>query len=171
MMLDKGAPVTHRMLAAIVSAVLIPAAANGQTTPKPAAPPKQAAAKPKITLPPAVDAAFKAAYPTATINNVSKEKEGGQEIYEVESVDRGLHRDLNYKADGTVIAMEEEVAEADLPAGVAAAIKTRYPKATVVKREKLTKGTTVTYEVQLKGGPGEVELTPDGKWVSPKAKG
>lgn len=171
MMLDKGVPVTHRMLAVIVAAAMIPAAARGQTTPKPAEPPKPAAAKPKVTLPPAVDAAFKAAYPAATINHVSKEKEGGQEIYEVESVDRGLHRDINYKPDGTVIAMEEEVAEADFPASVAAAIKTRYPKATVVKREKLTKGTTVTYEVQLKGGPGEVELTPDGKWISPKSKG
>ena len=87
-----------------------------------------------------------------------------------ESVDRGLHRDLNYKADGTVIDLEEEVAEADFPASVAAAIKTRYPKATVVKRERLTKGATVTYEIQLKGGPGEVVLTPDGKWISPKAK-
>lgn len=162
---------THRLLAAIVAAVLIPAAASGQTTPKAAVPPKPAPTKPKVTLPPAVDAAFKTAYPTATISNVSKEKEGGQEIYEVESIDRGLHRDINYKPDGTVIAIEEEVAEAELPASVAAAIKTRYPKATVVKREKLTKGTTVTYEVQLKGGPGEVELTPDGKWVSPKSKG
>ena len=161
----------HRMLAVIVAAAMIPAAARGQTTPKPAAPPTPAAAKPKVTLPPAVDAAFKAAYPAATINHVSKEKEGGQEIYEVESVDRGLHRDINYKPDGTVIAMEEEVADADFPASVAAAIKTRYPKATVVKREKLTKGTTVTYEVQLKGGPGEVELTADGKWISPKSKG
>jgi len=161
---------THRILTALVAVALVPAAALAQTAAKPATPPKPAAAKPKVTLPPAVEAAFKAAYPSATINNVSKEKEGGQEIYEVESVDRGLHRDLNYKADGTVVDMEEEVAEADLPASVAAAIKTRYPKATVAKREKLTKGATVTYEIQLKGGPGEVVLTPDGKWISPKAK-
>jgi hypothetical protein len=160
----------HRILTALVAVALVPAAVLAQTTAKPATPPKPAAAKPKVTLPPAVEAAFKAAYPSATINNVSKEKEGGQEIYEVESVDRGLHRDLNYKADGTVVDMEEEVAEADLPASVAAAIKTRYPKATVAKREKLTKGATVSYEIQLKGGPGEVVLTPDGKWISPKAK-
>ncbi len=162
---------THRVFAAIVAAMLIPAGVSGQTTPKPPAPAKPAPAKPKITLPPAIDAAFKAAYPAATINHVSKEKESGQEIYEVESVDRGLHRDINYKPDGTVVAMEEEVSETDVPSSVTSAIKTRYPKATVVKREKLTKGTTITYEVQLKGGPGEVELTPDGKWVSPKSKG
>jgi hypothetical protein len=162
---------TRRILAALVAVALVPAAALAQTAAKPAAPPKQAAAKPKVTLPPAVEAAFKAAYPSATINNVSKEKEGGQEIYEVESVDRGLHRDLNYKADGTVVTMEEEVAEADLPAVVATAIKTRYPKATITKREKLTEGGKTSFEVQLKGGPSEVVLTPDGKWVSPKAKG
>ncbi|HKW03240.1 MAG TPA: PepSY-like domain-containing protein [Vicinamibacterales bacterium] len=161
---------TRRILIALIAVAFVPGIAQAQTTPKPATPAKPAAAKPKVTLPPAIEAAFKAAYPSATINNVSKEKEAGQEIYEVESVDRGLHRDLNYKADGTVIDTEEEVAEADFPASVASAIKTRYPKATVVKREKLTKGATVTYEIQLKGGPGEVVLTPDGKWVSPKAK-
>ena len=162
---------THRILAALVAVALVPAVALAQTAAKPATPPKQAAAKPKVTLPPAVEAAFKAAYPSATINNVMKEKEGGQEIYEVESVDRGLHRDINYKPDGTVVAMEEEVAEADLPAVVAAAIKTRYPKATITKREKLTEGGKSSFEIQLKGGPSEVVLTPDGKWVSPKAKG
>ena len=160
-----------RGCAALVFALLVPVAVVGAQTPTPkAAPPKQAAAKPKVALPPAVEAAFKAAYPNATINNVSKEKEGGQDIYEVESVDRGLHRDINYKPDGTVVAMEEEVAEADLPAAVAAAIKARYPKATITKREKLTQGGTANFEIQFKGGPAEVVLTPDGKWVSPKAK-
>lgn len=151
---------THRLLVAVIVAALVPAglAARQTAQPKPA----------KVTLPAAIDAAFKAAYPTATINHVSKEKENGQEIYEVESVDRGLHRDLNYKPDGTVIEVEEEVAETDLPAAVATAIKTRYPKATIVKREKLIKNGTTNYEVALKGGPGEVVLTPDGKWVSPK---
>jgi hypothetical protein len=122
------------------------------------------------SLLPAVEAAFKAAHTVGDHQQRLEGKRGRPGHLEVESVDRGLHRDLNYKADGTVIDMEEEVAEADFPASVAAAIKTRYPKATVAKREKLTKGATVSYEIQLKGGPGEVVLTPDGKWISPKAK-
>lgn len=149
----------RRLLVAVV-VVLLPASLGARQ----AAPPKAS----KVALPAAIESAFKAAYPTATINHVSKEKENGQDIYEIESIDHGLHRDLNYKSDGTVIEVEEEVAEADFPAAVATAIKTRYPKATIVKREKLIKNGTTNYEVALKGGPGEVVLTPDGKWVSPK---
>ena len=150
----------------IVFSTVVALAAQTATTPqtatKPAAPAK------KVVLPPAVESAFKAAYPTATITQVSKEKEGGQDTYEVESVDKGVRRDVEYKPDGTLIDVEEEIAASDLPQAVASAITARYPKATLVKREKVTKGSTVTYEVQLKNGPKEVELTPDGKWVSPK---
>jgi len=151
---------TRRAVVALAAGVVLASASVFAQAAKP---------KPKVTLPPAIESAFKAAYPNATITNASKEKEGGQEIWEVESVDRGLHRDLNYKLDGTVIEIEEEVTEADFPPAVAAAIKARYPKATVAKREKLTKDRAVSYEVQLKGaGVGEVVLTPDGKWISPK---
>lgn len=125
----------------------------------------------KIALPAAVQTAFKQAYPTATIKHVSKEKQKGQDVYEVESVDNGRRRDLMYKPDGTVLSFEEEVAVADLPAAVSNAIKTRYPKATVGLCEKLMEGTTMRYEIQLKGVPKvtSVELMPDGTWVSPKA--
>jgi hypothetical protein len=138
-------------------------------TPPP--PPKPAVAKPagKNALPAAVEAAFKKAYPNATIKNVSKEKVNGQDEYEIESVDAGLARDLNYKADGTVVLYEEQIAEASVPAAVVTSIKTRYPKATFTRCEKLFKDGTVTYEIALKGAKvSAVVLTPDGQWVSPK---
>ena len=141
------------------------------TTTKPPASKAAAAAKPTagVKLPAAIDAAFKASYPNATIKHVSKEMEGGKEAYEVESVDRGLARDLVYRADGTVVNIEEALTPADVPAPVAAAIKARYPKATITKREKLTTGTVVQYEMQITGANvKEVVLNPDGKFVSPK---
>jgi hypothetical protein len=144
------------------------AAAPKPAPAKPAAP-KSAAAK--IAVPPAIDAAFKKAYPNATIKNVSKEKENGREQYEVESIDSGKARDLIYLADGTVVEMEEELTDAQFPAPAAAAIKARYPNATITKREKLTitKGNVVQYEAALAGAKvKEVVLTADGKWVSPK---
>lgn len=123
----------------------------------------------KTTLPAAVSAAFKKAYPNATIKNVSKEKEGGVEEYEVESVDNGTNRDLVYKPDGTLVLYEEQIRESDLPAVVASAIKTRYPQATFTRCEKLFQNGTMNYEVALKGAKAsEVTLTPEGKWVSPK---
>lgn len=165
---------TPRLLAGAVALLLVPSSAALAQTPPPAkAPGRQVLAPPasaKVKLPPAIDQAFKTAYPNATIKNVSKETEAGKPVYEVESVDGGRRRDLIYRPDGTVVSFEEELADADVPAAVSQAIKARYPKATVTFRERLVTGATVQYEIQLKGaGPGEVTLTPDGKWVSPKA--
>jgi hypothetical protein len=144
---------------AIVAAAFV--VVNAQTA-KPAKPAKNA-------LPPAVEAAFKKAYPNATIKNVSKEKEDGVEQYEIESIDGGLSRDLNYKPDGTLISYEEQIAASAVPEAVVNAIKAKYPKATFSTTEKLFKDGTVTYEIGLKGAKvNEVTLTADGKWVSPK---
>jgi hypothetical protein len=133
--------------------------------------PKPAPAK--VTLPAAIDAAFKKAYPNATIKDVSKEggegAEKGKTVYEVESIDNGMARDLIYRADGTVVEYEEAVTEANVPSAVVSAIKAKYPKATLGKCEKLFKNGTTNYEIALKGAKvSSVTLTPDGKWVSPK---
>jgi len=154
-------------------------ARQASTTP-PAKPPatqaKPAAPKPAVTpptrMPAAVEAAFKKAYPNATVKNVAKETENGKVQYEVESVDGGRRRDINYNPDGTVILYEEELTEADVPAVVVAAIKARYPKATITTRERLytMADKSANYEFILKGaGVSEVILTPEGTWVSPKA--
>lgn len=143
-----------------------------QATPaKPAAPATSAKAAPKapkVTLPPAVDAAFKKAYPDAAIKNVIHEKEDGQEQYEIESLDHGMHLDVSYKPDATLLVVEQEVAAADVPAAVTTAITARYPKATMTMRERVIEKGTTSYEITLKGGPSTVQLTPDGKWISPK---
>ena len=121
--------------------------------------------------PPAIEAAFRKAYPNATVKHVSKETEDGKPQYEVESVDGGRRRDINYNLDGTVILYEEELTDAEVPAVVVAAIKTRYPKATITTRERLyvMKDKSANYEFGLKGAAAsEVVLTPDGQWVSPK---
>ena len=160
----------HSLLAlALIAFVTIPAAA--QTTAKPAPKPAPKAAPkaaPATALPPAIDAAFKKAYPAAVIKHVSKEKEGGKDVYEIESVDNGMRRDLIYKPDGTVVSYEEEIAESSLPAAVGDAIKKRYPKATKTRIEKVFEGGKVEYEIALKGGPASVTLTAEGQWVSPK---
>ena len=162
---------------AISAVATAQATTGGAASPKPAtkaAAPKAAAPKAATpALPAAIDAAFKKAYPAATIKHVSKEKENGREQYEVESVDQGRARDLIYLADGSVVEMEEELAEADVPAAVVAAIKSRYPKATLTKRERLTitKGNVVQYECTISGAKvASVTLTGDGTWVSPKAQ-
>jgi hypothetical protein len=150
------------------------ATVSGQTPATKPSAAQPAAAKPAtpVALPPAIAAAFKKAFPTATIRNVSKEKENGREQYEVESTDQGKSRDLIYLADGTLAEMEEELSEAEFPPAAASAIRTRYPTAIITKRERLTitKGHVVQYEVALSGVKvKEIVLTADGKWISPKS--
>jgi hypothetical protein len=129
-----------------------------------------APAKPKVQLPPAVSSAFKAAYPTATIKNVTHETEDGIEQYEIESTNNGKGLDVNYKPDGSLLVVEEQLAAADLPSAVTAAITKRYPKATLTTCERATENKKVSFEIGLKGAPVKtVQLNPDGTWISPKA--
>lgn len=124
----------------------------------------QPATAPSSKLPAAIETAFKKAYPNATIKAASKEKYGGKDAYEVESVDKGKTRDIVYHLDGTVAVLEEEIAAADLPALVLAAIKHDYPKATITRSERGMESGATSYEVQLKGAKDKTaEYTPDGK--------
>ena len=126
----------------------------------------------KFAWPRAVEIAFKLKYPKATVQAVIKEIVAGKTVYEVESTDNGRRRNIDYNPDGTIIRYEEELTEAEVPAVVHAAIRTRYPKAVITLRERLytIKDNTANYEFQLTGaGVSEAILTPDGKWVSPQA--
>jgi len=128
------------------------------------------AADPAAKLPAPILTAFRTSYPNATIKGAAKETEGGKTVWEVESIDKGLARDLIYNPDGTVVEFEEQVDPASLPVAVSAALKAKYPAASITKAEKLMKGTTITYEMALKGAAVKaIEITPDGKIV-PAAK-
>jgi hypothetical protein len=143
------------------------ASAQGTVTSPTKTAPVVKAADPAASLPPAVLAAFKQAYPKAVIKNAAKETENGKTTWEVESTDGGLARDLVYNPDGTVVDIEEEVTVASLPAVVMATVKATYPKATITKAEKLIRGEKWTYELTLKGAAKpSIELTPDGKVVA-----
>jgi Putative beta-lactamase-inhibitor-like, PepSY-like len=151
------------LFAVVVAAGVTPAAREA---------PAQSAAASKLAsapLPPGIKAAFTQAYPDATVMQVNHEKVHGHEQYEIESVDHGLKLDVNYKPDGSVIIVQHEVAAADVPAAVTAAIAARYPQATATLSMRTTEKKSTYYEIDLKGAPVEsVQLTPDGKWISPK---
>jgi len=120
-------------------------------------------------LPSEILAAFQKSYPKATITGVSKETEDGKTVWEVESTDNGLGRDLVYAPDGTVMEIEEEIAASSLPAAVSAALNAKYPSAAIAKAEKLTRGEAVQYEIRLTGADvRSVELRPDGTPVPKK---
>jgi uncharacterized membrane protein YkoI len=115
----------------------------------------------KKDLPAAVMAAFQRVYPNATIKAVAEEKKDGKVCYEVESLDGGTSRDLLYLVDGTVVEIEEAIPVAELPQVVMAAVAAKYPKAKVLKAEKVTKGAVVTYDVEVRTGGRKVAVDVD----------
>lgn len=158
-----------RTSALIVILALVMAAVAAAQTAKPAQAAKPAG--PEAKLPTAILKAFQQSYPNATIKGSAKETENGKTVWEVESIENNLTRDLIYNPDGTVVEIEEQVTIDSLPAAVSAAVKTQYPKATITKAEKMTIGATIQYELTLKGAPkGSIELTPEGKPVTPTKK-
>ncbi|MGA9363002.1 MAG: PepSY-like domain-containing protein [Bacteroidota bacterium] len=124
----------------------------------------------KKELPDSVRTAFGKAYPHAKILGTSKEVEEGETLYEIESVDGTTHRDLLYKADGTVVEVEETVALSDLPEHVKATIQKESSGKKISKIEKLIHGQTVEYEIHMVTGKKKHELLVDseGKVVRPE---
>jgi Putative beta-lactamase-inhibitor-like, PepSY-like len=118
-------------------------------------------------LPAAVQASFHKVYPSAKIKGASSEVENGKTLYEVESVDGKVNRDLLYSEDGTAVEVEETIALKALPAEVSKALKTETGKGKVQKAEKLMKGESVQYEFLISSGKErrEVVIDPSGKIV------
>jgi hypothetical protein len=109
-------------------------------------------------VPKPVMKAVKDKFPKAVIKAAIEDTENGKTEYEIETTVDGTATDLVLKPDGTILAIEKEIKEKDLPAAVAAAVKAKYPKAKVTKTEELTKGTTIQYEVVVEEGGKKVEV-------------
>jgi hypothetical protein len=120
-------------------------------------------------LPPAVLKAFRAAYPKAVIKGASTETENGVTLYEIESVDGKINRDLLYTAEGKVVEIEELIAAENLPAPVKETLSKEYPgaKVLVLKAEILTKDGIKAFELSIEVTGQKLGLTidPQGKIV------
>ena len=82
-------------------------------------------------LPKAVTEALKKRFPKGELASASKSGEQGKEVFEVSVKEGVLKADVNLSADGTITGMEKQIAEKDLPKDVAAAVKSKYPTATI----------------------------------------
>lgn len=121
----------------------------------------------KKDVPAAVLKTFESAYPKAKVNNYATEVEKGETFYELETVEGKIKRDLLYKADGTVVEIEESVAPDKLPDAVKKTLNAEFAKAKIEKSEKTTRGNEVTYELIIVAGNKKVEVvfSPEGKIV------
>ena len=125
----------------------------------------------KAQVPKAVIAAFEKAYPKATVKEYEQKTKDKEIWYEIEYTDGAVTREVKYKADGTLVGTEEDIAVKDLPEAVSKAIASKYPGATITGAEKETRDGAVKYEVELqvKGKKQEVKLTDKGE-VIPRAE-
>ncbi|MEP6916606.1 MAG: hypothetical protein ABJC89_13225 [Acidobacteriota bacterium] len=114
-------------------------------------------------LPPAVKATVEAETRTATLKGLSREKENGKTVYELETLVNGRTRDLMIDAAGQVYVVEEQLDVDKAPAPVRAALEA---KGTIVLLESVLQHGRTTYEGQVKTKAGRkvaMELDANGK--------
>ncbi|WP_165223916.1 PepSY-like domain-containing protein [Aquisphaera insulae] len=121
-------------------------------------------------LPKAVSDAVKAKFPAAKLTKAEKEVEDGKTSYEVTVEDAGKKADVVVSPEGKLLAIEKKIDAARLPEAVTAAVKAKYPTASVKGAEEVVEfkagGEETVYEVKLAlEDKKEVELE-----ISPKGK-
>lgn len=116
-------------------------------------------------LPPAVKATVEAESKGATIKGVSREKERGKTVYELETLVNGRTRDLMIDSEGKVYEVEEQLDPAKAPAAVREALQ---KAGTIVSLESVTARGATHYEGRVRGKNGKMsslELDADGRPV------
>ena len=112
-------------------------------------------------LPAAVQQAFTKAFPNARILGASRETEDGVTYFEIESKDGRQRRDLLFKADGTVVEMEELIRPKDLPEAVVKSVRTAYEDCDIERAEKITRNGVVQYEIKAETDEQDMEILVD----------
>jgi hypothetical protein len=126
----------------------------------------------KRDVPAEVLKAFEAAFPKVEVNAYLTESEDSTTFYEFETVEGTIKRDILYKADGTLVEVEEILTPETVPIEIAKAVTTNMHKAQILGGEKTTKGSEITYEIKIKAGKktGKVVLSADGKIIKKEMK-
>jgi CRISPR/Cas system CSM-associated protein Csm3 (group 7 of RAMP superfamily) len=117
-----------------------------------------AAAESKVkmeNLPPAVQKTVKEQTQRAKLIGLSKEKEGGQTVYELETTVNGRSRDLMIDSAGTILSVEDEVALDSVPEPARKAIQQKAGAGKIIKVETVTKGSEVSYEAAYTSKSGK----------------
>ncbi len=114
-------------------------------------------------VPAAVMNSAKARLPGAEITGAEKENEHGAVVYDLELKQGGRKYEMDVKEDGTIMEIEKQVMNADVPAAVMTNVKAKYPNATIKEIMEVNKvngkqETPIHYEVTVMDGGKEREL-------------
>ncbi|HEV2022129.1 MAG TPA: hypothetical protein VGQ94_06330 [Terriglobales bacterium] len=133
--------------------------------------PAQAKKLKKSDLPAAVQKTADEQSEGAMIRGYTRELDGGKVVYEVEMTVQGHSRDVTIAPDGSVVAVEEEVAVDALPAPVREGLQKKAGAGAIARVESITKhGKLVAYEADVRTGKkrSEIQVGPDGKPLAHK---
>jgi uncharacterized membrane protein YkoI len=98
-------------------------------------------------VPKAVMDSAKAKFPGAKMREAAKETEDGKTVYELSMTHEDHKMDVTFQEDGTLVLVETEVSETELPAAVMGAVKDKYPGGKIKLVESVKKGPEVKKEV------------------------
>ncbi len=113
--------------------------------------------------PPAIQLALKRFVPEGVTSiTLTREREHGAEVYEVEYVQEGITHALEFTASGALMEQETRVSAGSLPSEVSAALARKFPGAQVAEAEEVS---VRFYEVTVvqNGTKHEVKVSPAGK--------
>jgi uncharacterized membrane protein YkoI len=124
-------------------------------------------------LPKAVVEAIKAKFPKAELVSADKETDKDKTTYEVTIKNGGQELEVSVTPEGKILTVAREIPLTDLPKAVVAAIKTRYPRATLKSAEEISEDDKVVeYDVVIAVGKKQLEVTfdPKGKFIEEEEK-
>ena len=130
------------------------------------------AAEEKIGLdqvPPKVSAAVKAKFPGAKLVSAEKEVDEGKTVYEMAIESNGSKIDVSLDGDGTIVEIEREVKEQELPAAVRQSLSAKYPDGQLKKIEEITEGKSTSFEFVIVQTT-EVKIDAQGKITKEEPK-
>jgi uncharacterized membrane protein YkoI len=111
-------------------------------------------------------------FPGAKVSTTERETEKGKVVFEVALAQKDRKYELHIKDDGTIEAIEQEINLTDTPNSVLAAVKNKYPDATIqaameVSKFKDRKETLDHYLIAIRigGKKSEIAVSLDGKDV------
>jgi hypothetical protein len=124
-------------------------------------------------LPKAVVEAVKEKFPKAELISAEKETEKDKTTYAVTIKNGDQELEVTVTPEGKIQVISREIEIGDLPKAVKAAIKARYPKATIQSAEEIIEEDKITqYEVVLAIGKKQLEVIfdPKGKLIEEEEK-
>jgi hypothetical protein len=104
------------------------------------------------------------------MNNCLEETEKRKTFYEIDSKVGDNRVAARFQADGNLIRTEETIATGDVPEPVKQAAQKKYPGGEITLAQKVTSGTSVTYELDVKHRNKSVEVAFDGNGKQVKIK-